>query len=348
MELDNKLPIKVALSQEHWEKLCILINKSCKGKGREWEKWGDYITNAIHSNIGKRGFSSDETFSVTLSEVHWATVINIIEDYSHNDQKSQFEWVKKTIHIMHLAIENSKQNNVTNEDVKPEVIKVSNEAIEIFNSAWALWYKTDENARNEDLIARMISLISNAIGKAGAPYPEAHSSLAWLFLRLNSLDKAEYHAKMALSQNPNDFQAQSVKVDLARQKVHLLELRDVADKAMDSGGLFSAIVTSAVGAGFYIQARNTQLLLKDELLMLVKIFQKLTSEKTDANQFLYMARAMLQHGNSIKDVTIPGGKPNLFAIVATTSIEKIKMVNKEQEVRAILDEADGKSILFRP
>ena len=189
-----------------------------------------------------------------------------------------------------------------------------------------------------------------AIKKAGAPFPNAHSWLAIFLEDLGDEEDALYHANVALQHNPNDFRAQMIRVDhsLKGARIRKLGVTDfLASGKSIEGAVIGSMFKGLFSVGEAAFAALTQAGLKSELSRLAKIFRANCETNTDVDEFLYMSKMMIAFGDLMKDVSIRE-KTNLYAEVANSPIEKLKIQGREQEVMELRQQAEGRSMLLKP
>ncbi len=229
---------------------------------------------------------------------------------------------------------------------------ISSDAMECFNQAWDLWDKAEENKRDDKLRNDVAALLMLAIHKAGAPFPRAHSFLAIFLEDLHRESEAAQHANLALQQNPNEFRAQLVKIDLSLKGVKVMKVgaRDFVPE-LNSGAMgfaFDLVFKGLFMGGTLVHTQATQSSFKNEIIKLIQIYTNVSNDNTDVDEYLYMAEMMIIFGDIIKDIPMPGGKPNIFAEIVKAPVDKLYFAGKEQEVKFIRNKAEGRSMLFKP
>lgn len=218
-----------------------------------------------------------------------------------------------------------------------------------------------ENA-GDDLSTRdrrdAISLLSLATKKADNVFPRAHSLLAMLYYEHEDSKSAEHHASTALEQDEDEFRAQFVKMQIAADKVQVVE-GSVAGSIMPRGigakHLFGSVFRAGKAAVVSGQVAATQIKFKNEVNTLIEIFQRFGSyEELPAIEFTYCAGQLMSLADFIVEhkIPMPGGKPNIFSVIANSSTENIvydeEYIEQERnEVNRVKRLAEGRSLSFR-
>ena len=233
----------------------------------------------------------------------------------------------------------------------------SSSAIESYQQALDLWANSD--MPNEELLNNVASLFRLAIGKSKEPFPRAHGYLSLVLLSLDREQEAKKHATLALQQNPNEFRAQEAKAHIALGRAHYMKLG--AKDFTNIGGTFMKglvgenVLGTATSLAFgaidlifkSLKANNTQVIFRDEILLLTQIYRNVSQTNTDVSEFLYMSGKLIQFGDIIKNnPPMAGSKPNLYKEILKIPIDKLYMSNREQDVRFLLKIAEGRSMLF--
>jgi len=199
------------------------------------------------------------------------------------------------------------------------------------------------------------------VKKANAPFPPAYALLATMMNEMGKDSEAERYARIALQQDPNEFRAQLVLIDVAVEGVQLINLRPghfVHFEGHNRGDLAEQVVLSAVGTvlGTAVKsistlaqsgwAANKQAKFKDELERLIVIFRNLCETNTDPNEFIFMGQTLIDFGDWIKDWSLFGGRPDLYSPVANANVEKLGEAAKEKEVMAVIHKAQGRLLVL--
>ena len=226
----------------------------------------------------------------------------------------------------------------------------STEAIEHFNRAIDKWNNTEESKRDDNLRRDICAELALAIKKASAPLPRAHALLAMFLNDLGDDKNAAYHANIALQQNPDEFRAQLVRIDVALKGVKVTKVRG-RDLIEFSGGfdnMYWGTVGRLFGAGISsLSSRSTQASFKNEVVRLAQIFKNVCKTNTDVDEYLMMAQALIALGDFIKDVPMPGGRPNLYLEVLSAPTEQLDKVGQEEKILEVRRMAEGRSLLFK-
>lgn len=225
----------------------------------------------------------------------------------------------------------------------------SAEAMEHFNRAMNIWGNTEESKWDDNLRRDVCSELALAVHKANAPFPRANAVLAIFFNELGDDNKADYYARTALHQNPNEFRAQVVRLDVSVKGVRIAKI--TPGHIIGQGRKFEDVVAGTVGniIGIGIAAGHagiTQSNFKNEVIKLVQIFRNVCQTNTDADEFLMMANGLISLGDFIKDMPMPGERPNLYAEVLNAPIDKLDKTNREEEIQEVLRRAEGRTLLF--
>ncbi len=229
----------------------------------------------------------------------------------------------------------------------------SKEAVELIELAQRTSEKLRENPEEVDTVAALCAL---AIKKAGVPYPEAESLLARCLLYQGKDKEALRHANIALEIDPCAFGAQMVFVLDALSKVKETKLRagdfigttgsgDAAEKIVT--GVITTIFTGLFSLGRAGHSALTQADFKKEVLKLVDIYRKLCSKEIDEKQYLGMSDVLLSLGDTIKDMPMPGEKPNLYDEIVKVPLSNIILRESRKKVTDIRYLAEGKSVLMK-
>jgi len=150
---------------------------------------------------------------------------------------------------------------------------ITDEMQSIWQQAAQIAY--DANATVKDLQDAASWLIM-LIEKADEPFPEVHYLLAHVASRLNDDDFAEKHADIALRYSPNDFDSQSIKVELAAKKLNLTDMFDVVKVANSSSSDTVAALTLLLGGTLgQKNASNSQDVFTSEVEKLLSVFRNL-------------------------------------------------------------------------
>jgi len=233
-----------------------------------------------------------------------------------------------------------------------QIAQPSQEALDVFERAKNKLFKAGEGGDvDNSVIQDVMSLVALAINKANAPFPRAHSVLSILLEQVGNEKEALKHANIALQQDPNEFRAQFVKIDVSMKGVRIRKL-GVGDFIDNDRDIASAIVGSVFKGLFSLgsaaHAATTQMNFKTEILALVEIFNNLCQTSIDANEYIYMSDMLISLGDVLKDAPMPGGKPNLYQEIVNIPLDRIVIGDMKDEVMDIRDKAEGRSLLFKP
>jgi hypothetical protein len=225
------------------------------------------------------------------------------------------------------------------------------EAIEHFNRAIDMWNNAEESRRDDTLRNDVASELALALKKANAPFPRAYALLAMYLNDLGDDQRAEWHADRALQQNPNEFRAQLVRIDVALKGVKIAKVS--AGDVIALGGRPQDAVGETLGrmTGAAIaktRAGMSQANFKRELERLVQIYRNVCLSNDDVDEYLMMSEALIGLGDFIKDVPMPGGRPNLYVEVVNAPTNNLQITEREQGVTDVRRKAEGRSLLFRP
>ena len=192
----------------------------------------------------------------------------------------------------------------------PAKKKISDIAMEHFNRAIDMWNNADESKLDDNLRRDVCAELALAINKAGAPFPRAHALLAMFFNDLGDDVSAGHHANKALQQNPNEFRAQFVRIDVVLKNVRIAKVKtgEVIEWSGNIENMIFGTLGKAIAAGVISsQAGRTQTDFKNEVIKLVKIFRNVNRTNTDIEEFVMMANLLIGVGDFIKDLPMPGG-----------------------------------------
>lgn len=231
------------------------------------------------------------------------------------------------------------------------------EALEFFYQGIEILENAGENLSKRDRLDA-ISLLSLATQKVDNVFPRAHSLLAMLYYEHEDSRSADSHANTALEQDEDEFRAQFVKMQIAADNVQVLT-GSVAGSIMPRGigakHLFGSIFRAGKAAVTSGQVAATQLKFKNEVTKLIEIFQRnLSYEEVPSIEFTYCAGQLMAVADFIleHEVPMPGGKPNIFSVIANSPTENIVYSEEygEQEyneVNRIKRLAEGRALSFR-
>lgn len=224
------------------------------------------------------------------------------------------------------------------------------EAWELFEQALKEWNDTKESDQDEKLRRDVASLLSTAIQKAGAPFPRAHSLLSIFLCDLGQEREAVIEADIALSEDPNEFRAQLVKVDVAWKGTKLKKL-GLGDFLIQEKSWEASIISSVLGGAVNIlvaaSALATQMTLNTEFEKLVQIFRQVCSTNKDPEEFSFMAQRLIEIGDMLLKVPLTS-KPNLYLEVANAPIDLLQYSDDNQSafVKKLVAIANGRSNMF--
>jgi len=219
-----------------------------------------------------------------------------------------------------------------------------------FNRANDMWNYAEESKRDDNLRRDICAELALAIDKAGAPFPRAHAWLANYFFELGDGKNAWEHANIALRQNPNEFRAQLARILVAWGNVKTVDKFSARDIVW--GGGLTNMIAGTLGSftGFLVvnaNAEMTQMNFKNELLRLAQIFISVCQTNTDVDEFIMMANTLIAAGDLIKDIPMPGGRPNLYIEIVNAPLNHLDKKGREQEIADVRRKAEGRSLLFK-
>lgn len=234
----------------------------------------------------------------------------------------------------------------------------SDEAIELFTQAINIM-KTAGDHPTERQYRDALSLMSLAAQKAGEPFPLIHMAMAQAYYDMGDLDNAWNAATRALEQDPENFDAQLVKVCIAADTVQIVDSSDGG--AVGSGwrllrAMFSGSSRTSYQAGKEFGekavggtiAKQSQLRFKNEVLSLLRIFETLCTSGFGADLFLKYANDLIGVADAINKHGIPfRSEVNVYAAIARVSVDKLTYTNDQQrqEVVKVRRIAEGRSAL---
>lgn len=206
----------------------------------------------------------------------------------------------------------------------------SQESIEHFELAIEVIRKAIEEDRLDNNVKRdAASEIALAIKKANAPFPKAHAMLAMILYELGDSNGAQIHADIALHENPNNFRAQSVKCNIAFDKVTVSKV---------NSDLLGSLISITRGG-------MTQQSFINEIDRLVAIFQNICKTCDDVGLYLNCAETLIRLGDNLKSYPTINGLPNLYTAVARAATPNLQQTGREQEIADVRRKAEGRSLL---
>lgn len=226
-------------------------------------------------------------------------------------------------------------------------------AIQHYNRAIDVWENLEEGDRDETVTLDIMADLALAIDRANAPFPRAHALLAMCYNDLGDDNKAQREAKIALAENPKEFRAQLVLIDVVLKGVKVLKLSpfDVIEWSDDVDQMIAGSVARMGGAMFAaMRVSYTQSRFRREVEKLVRVFKEACREESDPGEYLMMCEAMILMGDLVRRVPMSGGRPNLYAAVLNTPTDRLEISeqverNKIAEVRR---KAMGRALLLEP
>jgi len=238
------------------------------------------------------------------------------------------------------------------------------DAIEIWERAISRWQVAAKSGKiDKQEWVEIASQLTLAVQKAGvAHFPRAHAHLAAVLLELDREADAAREANIALQQDPNEFRAQTVRVDILGRKLKIRDvgLGDFVHFERGSGSDFgSQVATSVIGSilvsaiktvftGIEVgMAVHSQGNFKSEIERLAAIYLNVCQTNTDVDEFMYMSETLISLGDAIREVPIPGGRPNLYASVVHAPVHKLNQRGREAQVREVKQRAEGRMLLFK-
>lgn len=229
--------------------------------------------------------------------------------------------------------------------------KPAPEALTHLDRAFEMWQAGDEaHELSESQKLDIASELALAIHKANAPFPDAHALLAMLLNELGDDERADYHARLALRQDPNEFRAQLVRLDVELKDVRFVNLS--AGDFVAAGGTLEEAYFGSIGKsiGSLIAAGHagiTQSRFNSEVSRLIQIFGNLCEAGVDANEYLFMADTLIDLGDFARDLPFSGGHESLYAAVVNTPVDNIDRAGREDDFAAIRSRAKGRLLLFK-
>lgn len=226
-------------------------------------------------------------------------------------------------------------------------IQLSNEALQYFSQAINLIQNTDQ-ASYDRACRDAISLLSESIRVANAPFPRAHALRAMLYIDLEEYEAAWNEADRALELDPDEFRAQNVKTSIAGGSVR------VADTGIVKG-IFKIFTARSARESYQTSydisaAKSSQRRFKKEVIKLLQIFERLCAKPLEASEYLYYAETLIDLADSIIQNHIPIDRNvNIYRSVALTPVENLMYESLEQkrEVNRIRTLAKGRASSFR-
>jgi len=231
------------------------------------------------------------------------------------------------------------------------------EALEFFYQGIEILENAGENLSDRDR-RDAISMLSLATQKVDNVFPRAHSLLSMLYYEHEDAKSADRHASTALEQDEDEFRAQFVKMQIAADNVQVLS-GNVAGSIMPRGigakHLFGSVFRAGKAAVASGQVTATQMKFKNEVNKLIEIFQRICSyEEVPAMEFTYCAGQLMSLADFIVEhnMPMPGGKPNIFSVIANSSTANLAYdeeygEQERNEVNRVKRLAEGRSLSFR-
>jgi len=235
-------------------------------------------------------------------------------------------------------------------------------AQEHFANAIAMLRSADEGKIDDALKLNAASEVALAIKKSSAPFPSAHALLATLWNELGNDDRAELHADIALKENPYEFRAQLIKIDLTLKGVKIINLRpgdfvyfdreNYGKDAVDQ--VFGKVVGSAFGtvsksigtifaAGSAVASQNKFV---NEVEKLISIYKINCAKETDRDEYLMMAETMLGLADMLfKEPSMRSIRNKVWMAVAETVPVKLYQAGNDKEIQNVRRRAEGRLAL---
>lgn len=224
------------------------------------------------------------------------------------------------------------------------------EAIEHLDRAMEMLRAAEEDELTDTLILDVASELTLAIHKANAPFPRAHASLAMLLNQLGDDQRAGYHANIALQQDPNEFRAQLVRLDVELKGVRFVNLQ-AGDFVTLDGTWEEAFAGSVIKSFASITAAShagiTQAKFRSEIDRLTSIFKNLCKTGIEVDEYLFMADTMIGLGDFARGLPFSSGYLDLYAAVVNTPVDELDLSGREEDVAAVRRKAEGRSLLFK-
>ena len=371
MPTSTQTLIPITLIRNNWETISGILKSVCPPEDAKWVEWARYARGEITGRFGKSTQPGDPV-TVKLNRADWKAIVKVLNRFSRGKKEHWVEWSKTITHTIRAGIEDLTEDQLAQQvppipppaEIPQEIpqpqkpqrtsanpYNVSSEAYSYYQKAWDLWDKAGEKDKNNALNNDCISLFMLAISKAGGPFPRAHSWLAIFLQDLQREKEAAQHAAIALQEDPYEFRAQLVKIDLSLNNVKVMKkgagaLMPNLNQSAESAAV-EFVFNGIFMGGHYAHTRKTQNDFKKEVLKLIDIYRYLNTVNTDVDEFLYMSELMVSYGDGFRDIPMPGGRPNLFAEVVNAPINRLIMRGCEQDVQLIRDKAEGRSMLFK-
>ena len=232
--------------------------------------------------------------------------------------------------------------------------EIPEQAVELWRNATVEWKKA-LRADDADVQSwgHIESLLSLALTYAGStPFPRAHAHLAIVLLTLGMDDGAEREANIALTQDPNEFRAQQVRIALAMNG-ELLQEEPASEStafayaaAEDFGNAISTEFTAgAPGSNLrlveYAESEldgSTPSPLVAEIERMLTLFRNFCDTNTDVDEYLNLADFLILSSDQIKELPIEL-RSELYSAVAYTPTDKLDCQGRGREVVAVRERA---------
>jgi len=234
----------------------------------------------------------------------------------------------------------------------------TDESIDLFTQAIDIMKVAGDNP-TERQYRDALSLMSLAAQKAGEPFPLVHLAMAQTYYDMGDLDGAWNAATNTLQHQQDNFEAQLIKVCVAADTVQIVDKDDGGTagsawrliRAMFSGSSRSSYHAGkefgerAVGGAV---AKQTQTRFKNEVLTLLRIFERLCANGLSSDLFLKYAHDLIGVADAINKHGIPfRSEVNVYAVISRVPVDKLTYADEQQRQEVVKFQriAEGRSTL---
>ena len=107
MTQNNRVAVPVILAKKHWDTIIRIIEPDCQQRGKDWQRWGNYVKQTIKANF-PNGSSPEGLALVTLAEDNWKTINSMLEAACKARNQEWVIWAGNVIQEIQTAIESAK------------------------------------------------------------------------------------------------------------------------------------------------------------------------------------------------------------------------------------------------
>jgi tetratricopeptide (TPR) repeat protein len=150
---------------------------------------------------------------LAYTDKDWSVRRNVVEGLKKISSREASYFIEAPEYLKQRIVQDLQQTGkITIEDQQSDqastrVPEPTEEAKEHLRRAIELSKTPEGSEPGYSLMQDMLAELALAIHKAGAPYPEAHTFMAMVYLQLEDNKNAQQHADLALHLDPNQFDA---------------------------------------------------------------------------------------------------------------------------------------------